>query len=87
MGRARDRRALEGLRFPAMVFGIIGGIMAFFSIFADLLQENSSGAIAALILTVILFATAAMTPSLPGWSAAVYIGALIIPALWAPRFR
>lgn len=64
---------MEGLRWPAMVFGLFGAAVAFVSGFVDMLASNLGGGLVAIAGSIIVCAISAMTPSLPGWSAGLFV--------------
>lgn len=69
---------MEGLRWPAMVFGLIGGAVAFVSGIIDMIAGNFTGGVIAMLSCIVLFALSAMTPSLPGWSALLSVVAAFV---------
>ncbi len=64
---------MEGLRWPAMVFGLFGAAVAFVSGFVDMLASNLGGGLLAIAGSILVCAISAMTPSLPGWSAGLFV--------------
>lgn len=69
---------VEGLRWPAMALGIIGGAVAFVSGIIDMIAGNLAGGLVAVISCIALLAISAMTPSLPGWSATLFVVASVL---------
>jgi hypothetical protein len=68
----REEKQMEGLRFPAMVLGIIGGVGVFIAGILDMIVGNLAGGLVALLGCIALLAISAMMPSLPGWSSVLF---------------
>jgi hypothetical protein len=69
---------MEGLRWPAMVFGLFSALVAFVGGVIDVLGNTPPGGLIAILASVVLCAVSAMTPSLPGWSAVLFVAAALI---------
>lgn len=69
---------MEGLRWPAMVFGLFGAAASFVCGFADMIASNLTGGLIAFAGSVVLCALSAMTPSLPGWSAGLFVAVAFV---------
>jgi hypothetical protein len=83
--RQGEKKGVEGLRWPAMVFGIFGGVATFIAGIFDLLSNPPAGAIA-LLASIVVFAVSAMTPSLPGWAALLFIILILLFAIVGASF-
>jgi hypothetical protein len=61
-----------------MVLGIIGGFAALVSGVIDMIAGNLAGGIVVVLSCIALLAISAMTPSLPGWSALLFVVASVV---------